>query len=174
MTNELIKLAQKYGIEQYLEYNMEKVFVEHWEGNNREKMGCRKLAHLSNKLMIKSACQDARAAMPDCQLDKFYNGLNSDIPSRRQYYKKELERKGIDVEELVDDFVSPSTVYMCLTEEFGAEKDIGLRKDTLDSTDVKSEESGDGEEGPPTDGTSIEVEINLGEIPGVQQVMRRI
>ena len=169
MTNKLIISAQNHGIEEHLEHNMEKVFVDHWQGNGREQMGCRKIAHLSNKLMIKSELQNAGIEMSDDQIDTFYRGLEGDEPIRKQYFVKELERKGVDAQELVDDFVSSTTVHRCLTEEFGAEKETGFNDREEDSTDGRSQENEDIEEDLPADGTTIEVEINLGEIPGVQQ-----
>jgi hypothetical protein len=113
-------MAEKYGIEDY-------DFEELWTGS--ESMSLRDIADQFNIKIVKGAL--ANAGEPEDEQPQYlYRVLTGEIGTEetRTVQERRLQKKGIDTEELKDDFVSYSAVRRYLTEYLGAYKDTSPSK----------------------------------------------
>lgn len=84
-----------------------------WAGQNGDSSSLRELQRTVNRRLITEALTDAGLPPVDGEAENFRRILtSSDVSeSRRVDARRRLESEGIDVEELLSDFVSHQTVY---------------------------------------------------------------
>lgn len=93
-----------------------------WTGDGDERDSLRALADLFNRRVLEAALEDADARSLEGDAKTRYRLLTDDDVSAgmRQQARRELERTGIEVENLESDFVSHQSIYTYLTEHRGA------------------------------------------------------
>lgn len=108
------------------EYHLEGVTdeLEHrWAATGEEHQSLRELADFVNKQMLESEI-DRTSDFPQAQdVEHIYNVLQSDnvSPGRLQELKRNLDRRGIDIDKLTSDFVSHQAVHSYLRDYQGVE-----------------------------------------------------
>jgi hypothetical protein len=114
-TYKIPSVAEKYGIE---DYDLERL----WTGP--DSMGLRDIAEQFNIKIVRGAL--AQVVEPEEEDPQYlFRVLTGDIGTNktRNAKRRDLEEKGIDVDELQDDFISYSAVRRYLTEYKGVDKD---------------------------------------------------
>lgn len=98
-----------------------------WVGDGEDSQSVRELADYFNKLVLNQRLQEADVDTLDGEVDNMYRLVSGDTSKgmETQVYRK-LERNGIDVEALKDDFVSHQTIYRHLKNCLDAERDGSL------------------------------------------------
>lgn len=95
----------------------------YWKGTNRERLSLRELADYFNKELMRAALEAADITVTDRDIEHIYTTLtDSDVSSEVRIQKRrELERDGVDVDQLDQDFVSHQAVHTYLRKYRGAE-----------------------------------------------------
>ncbi|WP_049921740.1 rod-determining factor RdfA [Halopiger djelfimassiliensis] len=106
------RVADRYGL-----VGLDDELVSYWTDRTDERYSTRDLAEHVNQRVLESALDDAGLQYKDGEVENTYRLLTSDDVSSgtRVQTRKELERDGIDVEDVQGDFVSHQTVYNHLT-----------------------------------------------------------
>ncbi|WP_137287777.1 rod-determining factor RdfA [Halorussus salinisoli] len=94
-----------------------------WKGEEGERQSLRQLAAYFNREVLRTAMEEERLPVTDDEVRHVYRILtDSEVSSGSRVQKQqELERNGIDVEELESDFVSHQAVHTYLKKYRGAE-----------------------------------------------------
>lgn len=84
-----------------------------WTDEIGERTSLRDLADEFNKMVLKVAISDAAGVTISSDLESTYAVLSDNEGSSAERIRKqrELERQGIDVEQVLDDFVTHQTIY---------------------------------------------------------------
>jgi hypothetical protein len=92
-----------------------------WTGEGDERRSLRALADLFNRRVLEAALEGAGVRSLEGDAATRYRLLTDDEVSAGMYQqaRRELERAGVDVEELESDFVSHQSIYTYLTDHRG-------------------------------------------------------
>ena len=88
-----------------------------WTGNGEERMSLRDLADEFNKAVLEAAISDASTVTTTSDVESTYSVLYGDDVSSAEKIRKqrELEREGVDVEQVLNDFVTHQAIHTYLT-----------------------------------------------------------
>lgn len=94
-----------------------------WTGEGGERTSLRDLADLVNRRLLRRAMERAGTSPLDTDVEAKYEVLADDGTSRgvRTQVRRDLQRQGVDVDALEDDFVTHQAVHTYLTKYRGAE-----------------------------------------------------
>lgn len=108
-----------------------------WVGDGTERTSLRKLATEFNVAVLESALVEAGESTITSDVESTYRTLtDDDVPRADEIRKRrELERAGVEVESVVDDFVTHQAIHTYLTNVREAE----LTTDASDRVDRKKE-----------------------------------
>lgn len=122
------RLIEEYGLT-----GLGEELEAYWEGTDEERFSLRELADHFNRAVLKSAMESEGTTVTDYDVEHIHTVLtDSDVSSEARIQKRrELEREGVDVDGLYEDFVSHQAIHTYLREYRGA----------------KYEKNGDGVEG---------------------------
>ena len=106
---------------------------ELWRGDDGEELSLRELARRINIDIVREVLVEAGQDPLDGEAENTYRLLVDDDVSVgvRTQQRNRLERAGIDVDALEDDFVTHQAVYTYLTKGLDVSKDDGDDEDTL-------------------------------------------
>jgi len=112
------RLIEKYGLAE-----LGNELEARWKGTDRERFSLRELADYFNRELLGAAMTSAGIAATERDVEHVYSVLtDSDVSSEARVQKRrELERDGIPVDELEQDFVSHQAVHTYLRKYRGAE-----------------------------------------------------
>lgn len=93
--------------------------VEYWEGDATEQMSLRELADYFNRQLLAQTLRNASLNTLDGEPANFYRLLTDDSVSSGASVqaRNQLEQRGIDVDQLLADFVSRQAIHTYLTKE---------------------------------------------------------
>lgn len=104
--------------------SIDEYLVARWLGaDDYPAVGVRKLADWFNKKLLREVYTDAGRNVTDIRVESEYDVLSSDDDLRRAEVVDDLATDGIDGEQLIDDFVSRSTMRRHLKNCLDARKD---------------------------------------------------
>ena len=109
-----------------------------WIGDGTDRTSLRDLATDFNQAVLRAALRDAGASVFDTDIESLYRTLTDDDVSRSDAVRKrrELERSGVDIDDVRSDFVTHQTIYTYLTNV----RDASLpEEDPEDRVDRKKE-----------------------------------
>lgn len=86
-----------------------------WTGEAGERASLRDLATEFNQALVESALQAAGVSALTLTVESTYEALRNGSSTERMRVRRQLEREGVDVETLTDDFVSHQAVHTYLT-----------------------------------------------------------
>jgi predicted transcriptional regulator len=120
-------------IEKYDLSDMGEELEARWTGEGGERSSLRDLASDLNGLILKTAANEAGMTPLDSVVQNWYEGLTDDDVSRgvETQVRKHLDRHGVDVEEVLGDFVTHQAVHTYLTKYRGAELQSMSRSESL-------------------------------------------
>ncbi|ELY63804.1 rod-determining factor RdfA [Natrinema versiforme] len=106
------RVMDQYGLEEW----GERLEAE-WIGDGTERTSLRDLATEFNQAVLRAAVREAGASVLDTDIDSLYRTLTDDDVSRSDAVRKrrELERSGVDIDDVRSDFVTHQTIYTYLT-----------------------------------------------------------
>lgn len=106
-----------------------------WLGDDVEAASLRELADEFNRELLAAAMDDADRNPVAADLETTYQILTGDAESEgaRTQKRLELSRDGVDVDQLVTDFVSHQAVHTYLRDYRGVERQTGSDEDQLES-----------------------------------------
>jgi hypothetical protein len=113
--------------------DLDDYIVAKWNGfGQRDSIGIRPLTEWFNKLLLRTIYRTHGRSDSDTRIDAEFETLSgTDIPAHKQAEtRSELESDGIDAEELVQRFISKSTLSRHVTDCLGAEKDAATEATT--------------------------------------------
>lgn len=134
----------RYKVERVVErYNLEELpdmLERRWMGNGAEETSLRDLAREFNRAVMRQALESADRTPIEPELETMYAVLRGNDGSRadRTKVRRELERDGVDVEQLERDFVTHQAIHTYLTKGRGLTKSrtekepIERARDTID------------------------------------------
>lgn len=95
--------------------------VERWTGDTTERMSLRELADYFNQELLAQTLRDASLNTLDGEAANFYRLLTADNVSSGTSVQAthRLEQRGIDVDQLIADFVSRQAIHTYLTKHRG-------------------------------------------------------
>ncbi|QLH79746.1 hypothetical protein HZS55_21700 [Halosimplex rubrum] len=98
-----------------------------WTGEGRERQSLRDLADFFNRRVLESAMDEAGVVTLQGELENIYDLLTGDdvTEGARTQARNRLEREGIDVDDLQNDFVSHYAVHTYLRDYRNAEYEGG-------------------------------------------------
>lgn len=123
------RVIERYGLE-----GLGAELEADWTGERDERYSLRALADRFNRRVLEAALEEADVRSLEGDVENRYRLLTDDEVSAgmRQQARRELERAGVDVDELESRFVSHQSIYTYLTDHRGvshsnAEPDPGTR-----------------------------------------------
>lgn len=123
------KTIDKYGLEHsVVGGDLNQYMLARWMGKNEyPETGLRPLTNWLNQKILKTVYTDHDRNALDSRIESDFEALTSDEDEKRFAIIDDLESDGIDGEQLLDDFISSTTLYRhftnCLDEE--KTRDIG-------------------------------------------------
>ncbi len=104
-------------IHRYELSDLETKLVTYWTSDGDDQRSTRQLASLLNRRVLESALTSAGVLLKEGEVENTYRLLTDDDVSsgERVQVRNELERDGVDIEQVESDFVSHQTVYNHLT-----------------------------------------------------------
>lgn len=104
-----------------------------WLGDGREQSSLRELADYFNRRVLRAAMEDAGMQVLDGEDEHVYELLTDEdvTVGARTEAERRLEREGIDVGRLTDDFVSHQAIHTYLTKYRDVERDAGESADRV-------------------------------------------
>jgi hypothetical protein len=98
-----------------------------WVGDGTEEQSVRDLERYFNKRILEQRLLDADMELLDGEVDNIYRLLSGDTSRGMEtQVDRKLERNGVDVDTLRDDFVSHQTIYRHLTSCLDIERDDSM------------------------------------------------
>lgn len=91
-----------------------------WTGVSGERTSLRDLADEINKRILEAELRRTGAAPSDFETEGIYEALRHESGSDGIRARRRLERRGVDLDTLTEDFVTHTAVHTYLTEERGA------------------------------------------------------
>lgn len=124
------RIINRYGLD-----GMGQQLEDRWLGNNGEAESLRDLADELNLKILQSAVEAVGQVMITSELETMYEVLMGDSSSSadRTKVRRDLERAGIDVDRLENDFVTHQAIYTYLTKGRGVSKETETR-DPIESS----------------------------------------
>lgn len=112
------RLIEKYGLG-----GIEAELVDRWTAEGPDRLSLRELAAYFNKRILDSALRDVERQPLDGERENLYRLLVGDDVSdaERTRTRRQLEQDGVEVDELLADFVSYQAIRTYLQEERGVE-----------------------------------------------------
>lgn len=112
------RVIERYGIE-----GTGDELERRWTGETEEQYSLRELAHWFNRRVLAAAVEASGRSPLDGEIENTYRLLSDDDVSEgmRTQTRNQLERDGVDVDEVRSDFVSHQAIYTYLKQERGAE-----------------------------------------------------
>jgi hypothetical protein len=112
---------------------------ELWRGDDGKELSLRELARRINVNVVREVLVEAGENPLDGEAENTYRLLSDDDVSVgvRTQQRNRLERAGIDVDALEDDFVTHQAVYTYLTKGLGVSKNGGDDEDTLEKHETR-------------------------------------
>jgi hypothetical protein len=94
-----------------------------WTGAAGERESLRSLADRFNRAVLRSALDEAGTSPLDGEVENTYRLLRDDdvSPGMRTEVRRQLEREGLDLDEIEKDFVSHQAIHTYLRDHRGAE-----------------------------------------------------
>jgi hypothetical protein len=88
-----------------------------WIGDGTDRTSLRDLAAEFNRAVLRAAVREAGASVVDSDVETLYRTLTDEDVSRSDAVRKrrELERSGVDIDDVRSDFVTHQTVHTYLT-----------------------------------------------------------
>ncbi len=117
-SNKLGRLIQRHGLS-----DLREELITRWTAPQDERSSLRDLADYVNQQLLGAHLEAANVTVTDYDLVQRYHRLTSDeVPtSDRTRERRTLERQGVDVDQLFDEFVSHQTVHTYLTDDCDVE-----------------------------------------------------
>lgn len=91
-----------------------------WTGETGERTSLRDLADEFNETVLEAAVREVGDSSIDLEIASMYDVLQNDDGPEATRVRRRLERKGIDVDELTNDFVTHQAVHTYLTKDRNA------------------------------------------------------
>jgi hypothetical protein len=114
-------------IDDRLSASLNETLRDRWIGVDDDQQSVRELEAYFNKRLLAQRLTDADIETLDGEIENFYQLLSGETSSgMRTQVRRRLERNGVDVDALVDDFVSHQTIYRHLTNCLDADVDESL------------------------------------------------
>lgn len=110
--------------------DLSQYMLARWMGENEHpEMGLRPLADWLNQRILKTVYTDHGRNTLDSRVESDFEALTSDDDEKRFAIIDDLEPDGINGEQLLDDFVSSTTLYRHFTKCLGEEKTRNVNGD---------------------------------------------
>lgn len=89
-----------------------------WIGDGTDRTSLRDLAGEFNRAVLRAAIREAGASVLETDIDSLYQTLTADDALRSDAVRtrRDLERSGVDIDDVQSDFVTHQTIYTYLTE----------------------------------------------------------
>lgn len=98
-----------------------------WIGDGEESQSVRALTRFFNETILECRLGEADVETLEGEVDTLYDHLSGNTSKGMEtQVSRQLERHGVDVDAVVDEFVSHQTIYRHLKNCLGAEKDTSL------------------------------------------------
>jgi hypothetical protein len=112
------RVIEKYGLE-----GLGDELERRWTGETGERESLRSLADRFNRAVLRAALDEAGSSPLDGEVENTYRLLRGDdvSPGMRTEVRRQLERDGVDREQVESDFVSHQAIHTYLREHRGAE-----------------------------------------------------
>lgn len=95
-----------------------------WVGEDGEARSLRELERYFNRALLERRLSEADVEVLDGEVENFYRLLSGDASKGMEtQVRRQLERNGLDVDALLDDFVSHQTIYRHLTNCLGVNRE---------------------------------------------------
>ena len=130
MNTKVARVIQKYALDGMAE-NLEAA----WTGEAGERTSLRDLADEFNQAVLEAALSQAGVSSLSVDVSSTYEALRSDSSSSSTRARRRLEREGVDVDDLTDDFVTHQAIHTYLTKE----REASLPPATDDVTNKKAD-----------------------------------
>jgi len=108
-SNKIDQAIEKYGLKE-----MDKELEKRWLGVDGDQESTRDLADFFNKTVLKEAVDQSETFTLSGNIDKVYRTLTDGDETDATLVRSRLEQSGIDVEAVINNFVSHQTVYRYL------------------------------------------------------------
>lgn len=106
-----------------------------WTGEAGERTSLRDLADEFNEAVLEAVLREASVSSLSVDVSSTYEALRGESRSEATRARRRLEREGIDVDELIGDFVTHQAIHTYLTQE----RDASLPAADGDMADRKAE-----------------------------------
>jgi hypothetical protein len=161
------RIADKHNIATaVLEVDIDKALLDRWLGRGEyPETAVRPLADWLNIKILKKVYTEHGRRTIEHQIENDYEVLTGEDENKKWSVEDDLERDGIDPDELADDFISRSSLYRHLTQCLDAEK--GRREAETDWEETKIEYATD--KAIEQVGDALRSWHNKGELPGGQE-----
>lgn len=128
----VVRLIEKYGL-----HDVGDRMEGRWTDDGDERMSLRQLADYFNRAVVREAMSDAGMQPLDGEIENTYRLLNAEDvgEAERARTRRQLEREGVDVGEIRNDFVTYQAIRTYLKEYRGATYD----EESRERTEVASE-----------------------------------
>lgn len=113
-TNKVERKIDQYGLD-----GLEDELEAAWTGQNGDRTSLRSLTDGFNRSILEAAVREADGSVTDPEVERVHRTLTDDDVPRSEVLRtrRELERRGVDVDAVLDDFVSHQTIHTYLTVE---------------------------------------------------------
>lgn len=91
-----------------------------WTTESSERTSLRDLADEFNERVLEEALRESGVSLSKFEVTGTYNALQHGSGSEETRARRRLEREGVDIEALADDFVTHQAIHTYLTKERGA------------------------------------------------------
>lgn len=118
-------------IEAYELTDLEKELERKWTATEGNNWSLRDLSDYFNQEVLRAALEQTGQQPSEWEVETTYRILTDDdiSPSERMERKRNLQRQGVQVDEIVEDFVSHQTVHTYLTEHRNVTRPDEERRD---------------------------------------------
>lgn len=133
MNSKVGRLIQKYDLA-----GIDDQLIDFWTRDDDDQRSLRELADYFNRELLRAVMDDAGMTTLDGEIENTYRLLTADDVSTgvRTQAETTLERNGIDIETLTQDFVSHQAIHTYLTKHRGVEHSSGSTvQDRLEKTE---------------------------------------
>lgn len=127
--NKVDQILQRHEIEEFGDW-----LETAWTGDEVERHSLRELKDKFNKRILESHLEEAGQTLISTDIDNIYEILTGDDvnSAERIQKRRDLERIGVDFEEITDEFVTHQTIHNYLTDVRGTSFDEASYKDQLE------------------------------------------
>ncbi|MFB6223945.1 MAG: rod-determining factor RdfA [Haloarcula sp.] len=129
-TTKIDRVIEKYALD-----GMAEELEHRWLGTgNMEQSSTRELADYYNKEVLRSAIRESDVFTLGGDVEQVYDALTDDEDTDATLVRTRLEQGGVDVETVMDDFISHQTVYRYLKQHRGVEQSKKSPEEQLEDT----------------------------------------